>query len=155
MKIKYKEKISSISIRIEITPLPQVYNDEIQELSSLVSTEAIAQFISPFDKIKSTLYRIRSKTIPKLPKTTEEIIIPDNFAKTLDQKERFLLFDTKDVDRIIAFCSMSGLSRLSQADQWHIDATFKASPKLYYQLLIIHAYIHETTFPCVYILFKK
>ena len=69
--------------------------------------------------------------------------------------KRFLLFDTDDDDRIICFSSDSGLKMLSECDRWHVDATFKACPDIYYQLLIIHAFYKNKMLPCVFILMKN
>jgi hypothetical protein len=66
--------------------------------------------------------------------------------------EQFLLFDTKDVDRIIAFGSAKCIRLLRSCDQWHIDETFKSAPSIYYQVFTIHAWYLEKKCPCVYIL---
>ncbi|CAF1075534.1 unnamed protein product [Brachionus calyciflorus] len=105
----------------EITPVTEIYDEEVNELTRLLSSEVIADLMPSFESLRSNLYRIRNKSIPILPQTTDDIILTPTFTKTFD----FLLFDTQDSDRILAFCTASGLSRLSSASQWHIDATFK------------------------------
>ncbi|CAF0898485.1 unnamed protein product [Brachionus calyciflorus] len=85
----------------EITPIPEIYDEEINPLWN------------------------SQKFLPNLPKSPEEINLPEDFKKTV-VGEPFLLFDTMDDDRIIAFCTNNGLTRLSKAEQWHLDATFKA-----------------------------
>ncbi|CAF0894060.1 unnamed protein product [Brachionus calyciflorus] len=91
----------------EITPLPQVCNDEIQELSTLVWTDAIVQFIFPKSNQHCIAFILRQNL--NYQKQLRRSLFLITSQKTLDQKERVLLFDTKDVNRIIAFCSMSGL----------------------------------------------
>jgi hypothetical protein len=54
---------------------------------------------------------------------------------------RFLLFDTGDKEnRMIAFASNIGLEILSQSTQWHVDGTFKACPKISYQLYTLQVW---------------
>ena len=65
------------------------------------------------------------------------------------------MYDTNDDDRAIAFCSDAGLEKLAKSDQWHIDGTFQAARLIYYQLLIIHAFLFGFMFPCCYILLKS
>jgi hypothetical protein len=49
--------------------------------------------------------------LPKLPTDASEIILTEEYSQTVDKK-RFLLFDTNDDDRVIAFCSEDGLDKL-------------------------------------------
>ena len=65
---------------------------------------------------------------------------------------RFLLFDTKGSDRIIAFASSYQLQRLSQVTRWHADGTFKAAPELFSQVYLIHGWYLDEMHPCVFIL---
>jgi hypothetical protein len=138
----------------EITPIPEIYDDEIASLNEFLSKETINAYIPPFRSMRSTLYNIRIKNLPKLPTDASEIILTEEYNQTVDKK-RFLLFDTNDDDRVIAFCSEDGLDKLSKANQWHIDGTFKAAPSIYYQLIIVHAYDHGNMFPCCYILMRN
>ena len=65
----------------------------------------------------------------------------------------FLLFDFWEQDqRYIGFGSLDGLKMLGKASQWHLDGTFKASPRLYYQLLVIHAWLNGQMIPALFVL---
>jgi hypothetical protein len=138
----------------EITPIPEIYDDELTSLNELLSSEVISIYIKPFKSMRSTLYNIRKKTIPNIPTSTDEIDLNEEYTHTTFNK-RFLLFDTNDDDRAIGFCSEAGLEKLAKSDQWHIDGTFKAAPLIYYQLIIIHAYLYGFMFSCCYILVKN
>lgn len=125
--------------RDEQTPLKQIYNQEVERLSKSkknYQSAIIAAYAPKFESLESALLRHRRKLTPTLPTTVIEIELIDEWTLTR-LKTRFLLIDTKANDRITIFASDNGLSMLSMATQWHADATFKATPSLYYQLVII------------------
>ncbi|CAF1391294.1 unnamed protein product [Adineta ricciae] len=65
--------------------------------------------------------------------------------------DQFLLYDNEKGDnRIIIFSTRTDLNRLSHSDHWHMDGTFKISPKLFYQLYSIHGHFQGRTFPFLY-----
>ena len=130
----------------EVNPIPEIYDDEIATLNEFLSTDVISRYISPFQTMRTTLYNIRKKKLPSIPNHTSEIALTEEFAQTIDKK-RFILYDSNDDDRVIAFCSDAGLEKLAASDKWHIDGTFKAAPLMYYQLLIIHSYLFGVMFP--------
>ncbi|CAF1044582.1 unnamed protein product [Brachionus calyciflorus] len=73
--------------------------------------------------------------MPRLPKEISESSLNlDRFCMTSYSKE-FLLFDTVDIDRKIAFASKIQLEILSKSTKWHINGTFKSCPNLYYQFI--------------------
>ena len=68
----------------------------------------------------------------KLPKTRDEIELTGAYTKTLNGQD-FLLIDSKNKDRIVAFASKSSLEILARHQSWHADGTFKSGSKHYYQ----------------------
>ncbi|CAF0949922.1 unnamed protein product [Brachionus calyciflorus] len=60
--------------------------------------------------IKSQLYYIRGKNRPKLPTSTDELVLEDEYVLTNDNK-RFLLLDSKDDDRLVCYSSDVGLAK--------------------------------------------
>jgi hypothetical protein len=69
---------------------------------------------------------------------------------------RFLLFDTGDKpNRMIAFASDIGLEILSKSNQWHVDGTFMACPKIFDQFYTIQAWHMGEMHPCVYVYMKE
>ena len=91
--------------------------------------------------------------LPKLPTKTDEIELSLKYIMT-NYHELFLLFDTKDGDRIICFCSKN-LVCLNLSPEWHIDGTFGTSPYLYYQMYIISALYLGEMHPCCFVFLKN
>ncbi|CAF0728819.1 unnamed protein product [Brachionus calyciflorus] len=58
---------------------------------------------------------------------TDDIVLDGEFVVCQDGKSHFLLFDSKDEDRIIGFTSDTCLNILSKSGTWHVDdeATYK------------------------------
>ena len=104
-----------------------------------------------FENIRRGLGKIRRKDTPVLPKTQVAIDLDGQYLTTI-YLGRFLLFDTKSSDRIIAFASSFQLQILSQATRWHADGTFKAAPELFSQVYLIHGWYLDEMHPCVFIL---
>lgn len=107
-----------------------------------------------YDSYKSCLYDQKAKTLPKLPTNTDEIVFRMHYTLT-NYGEPFLLFDTKDGDRIICFSSLHQLKCLSISVEWHIDGTFGTSPYLYYQMYIISAWYLGEMHPCCFVFLKN
>ena len=84
-----------------------------------------------FSVIKTMLYRQRHKTLPRLPKTRQEI--------NVEGREPILLFTT---DR--------NLELLCEADVVFSDGTFSTAPKLFDQLYTFHAESQRHMLPLVY-----
>lgn len=107
-----------------------------------------------WSEIKHVFKYHRSLKQPKLPKDHSEISITGELAY-LNGKP-FLRFDNKDSkSRILIFMSDSGAETLANSMTWHFDGTFKACPKLFYQILTIHGNFHHRVIPCAYILLSK
>ncbi|CAF1129387.1 unnamed protein product [Brachionus calyciflorus] len=101
----------------------------------------------------------------------EETPIPKIFCEELDKLvasglehqqiaayinlNKFVLFDLKDSDRIIGFCSPIGFEILKKTKQFHIDGTFKSTPKIYYQTYGIYCWFLNQMFPAVFVLLSE
>ncbi|CAF0823071.1 unnamed protein product [Brachionus calyciflorus] len=137
------------------TPIPKLY---YQARADLISNDVDPIYLSKnfpeLISIQKSLYKLRNSKLPPHVNNTEEIILEGEYIVCQDGKNRFLLFDTKDNDRIIAFASDTGLKILSQSDSWHVDGTFKAAPKCYAQVFTINAWFMNQMFVCVYLLLK-
>lgn len=149
------ESLIKNKVLTTITPIQEIYEQELVRLAEIIPESSIATYLPQYEEIKANLYRIRKRNLPTLPITSEDIVLTGEWTQTIS-KQQFLLFDTgaHDPDRLICFCSNSGLSNLSSAKQWHVDATFHASTKQFYQLLIIHSY-QDIMLPCAYVLMKR
>ena len=53
-------------------------------------------------------------------------------------------------EMFLMFATALNLYYLSKADVWYGDGTFKACPKLFYQLYTIHAEVHGQILPLVF-----
>ncbi|CAF1083593.1 unnamed protein product [Brachionus calyciflorus] len=123
-----------------INNLEQFSNSQSQRginkiLEQEYDIEELAAKMPKYDNIRDRFYTKRNQDIPSLPKSLERIdsSLP-RFQKTT-YKKRFLLFDTDDKERIIAFASDIQLEILSKSKRWHVDDTFKCCPTIYYQIL--------------------
>lgn len=83
--------------------------------------------------------------------TRQTIQLEGKWTETLNH-EQFLLADDGDADQhIIIFATDQILHRLT-ASTIYMDGTFKACPKLLYQLFSIHIFIEGVQFPALYAL---
>ncbi|CAF0974211.1 unnamed protein product [Rotaria magnacalcarata] len=64
----------------------------------------------------STAYRRRSSVLPPIPKTLEDIVIPDSL-KFLQNGDRYVTFDNPVPNRLIILCSSETLLALSMFSQ--------------------------------------
>jgi hypothetical protein len=70
--------------------------------------------------------------------SAQQIIIDKTF--TSNNKDPFLIYDNKRVNRIIGFGSPTGLRMLSESKAHHGDGTFHTKSKYFGQLYVIHAF---------------
>ena len=119
------------------------------------------------DKIKRTIQRVRNRNeaFPAAPGNVNNLRIPHQFRVT-GTGERFLLYDNHEdlpedesdeednedekPPRIVMFASDDGLQCLKDHEHWFYDGTFKVSPRLFYQIFVIHALVLGTAVPCVF-----
>jgi hypothetical protein len=130
--------------RNEYGTVGSIFRDEINHLiEEDFDIDELAAKMPKFENRKDKIYEQRNKDIPKNPKSVDKIdLSSERFSNTL-YKKRFLLFDTNDDDRIIAYASDIQLTILAKATRWHIDGTFKCCPDVYYQVFTIHALFNE------------
>ncbi|OXA61802.1 hypothetical protein Fcan01_00233 [Folsomia candida] len=101
----------------------------------------------------STLWR-RSRLVPPVRE------IPDLSGRFLGaDDEDFLKIDvtiSTPNERVLVFCTNKNLDWLQASDHWFCDGTFKSSPTLFEQLIVIHGLRFDgnkvTCFPLVYVL---
>lgn len=80
----------------------------------------------------------RNKNIPAIPKTVEDIILPDRFKVTL-KGENFILHDDGPVeDRMIIFGTLDNIKMLERAEAVYADGTFDVAPLIFKQMYSIH-----------------
>ena len=75
---------------------------------------------------------------------------------TTVQRDRFLLGEDGDgVDKIIVFASDSALHALANANICHMDGSFATAPRLFYQIVTLHAFVLGVMLPFVFGLLSK
>lgn len=111
---------------------PHVPPIQLMSAANAIPINVLSHMPNPLS-LQRTIQRERAKTLPKNPKTIEELgEIPVNFRITLDDDD-FLLYDSFDfVDdettgRILVYTTDNNLRVLSQCSMWHLDGTFSTA----------------------------
>ncbi|CAF0925869.1 unnamed protein product, partial [Brachionus calyciflorus] len=112
--------------RNEYGSINSIFRDETNRIiEEDYSIDEIATKMPKFENVKDKLYKARNKDIPTLPKNIQHVDLTSERYSNTKYKTRFLLFDTNDKERIIAYASDNQLQILSKSQRWHIDGTFK------------------------------
>ena len=129
---------------------------------SLEMTEPIlAKFPDPYH-MKKTLYNQRMKNLPPLPKSLEEVVIPEELS-AINILDRFNQLQTFNIlahdsskesgnDRFFIFTIEPHIERLRNCKIILADGTFDSVPKINYQLYTIHGVIGDIAPPLFYAL---
>jgi hypothetical protein len=93
-KIVVDEAISTMKTRAqkETMPIPQIYSQEIVKVRINNPGMETGSFFPSLHMIDSSLYRQRAKNYPKLPKSIEDLTMPDEWKVDL-HGEPFLIVD--------------------------------------------------------------
>ena len=140
--------------REQVTPIPIIYDEEIGCLSDRDYDEDVGEMIRKIptsERCRGSLYRSRSKLIPKLPKSQQDVNLQGPFTET-SVDERFLLCDdTNDQNlRILIFATDDNLRRLCDSSIILADGTFYSCPEQFYQLYSFHGNVNGTVFSLVF-----
>ncbi|CAF3355050.1 unnamed protein product [Rotaria sp. Silwood1] len=130
-----------------LTPVTEIYR---QNLVQYKRKKGTAEDVPIFNYIRSTAYRRRSSVLPPIPKTLEDIIIPDDL-KFLENGDPFLIFDNPAPNRIITLCSPQALIELSKCFYWLADGTFRSAPQKFVQSYSIHGRTEWGIHPFIHI----
>ena len=98
--------------------------------------------------------REKENSDPSVPLSLSELTIPPQYQNTA-KGDKFLLYDSKDDDRVLIFGTKKNLELLSNSTTWMMDGTFQTVPALFYQLYTIHGEIRDAYFPLVFGLLPK
>ena len=150
--------IDSIKTEVKQTmqPLKQLYEKSVNKFLVKENVD-LAKFIDfslecpDYENVRSGLGKIRREDTPLLPKSKETIDLDGQYLITI-YGQRFLLFDTKGTERIIAYSSNFQMEILGLSSQWHADGTFKTAPHLFAQNYLIHGWLNNEMWPCVTVL---
>lgn len=112
----------------------------VGEACASVDNEVIAAALPQTNAMARTGFRMRKTNAdyPQNPESLFDLVLPEEFKKTLNGED-FVMHDTgPDQKRIIMFSTAKNIEFLRTADAWHIDGTFDVVPQLFYQLYTIH-----------------
>ena len=136
--------------KTETTPIPQIYGDEISNLRKNhdAMPDGLLAEVPHFSAIKTMLYRQRHKTLPRLPKTRQEINLEGEWTRT--EGGDVFLRRVEGREPILLFTTDRNLELLCEADVVFSDGTFSTAPKLFDQLYTFHAESQGHMLPLVY-----
>ena len=126
-----------------VLPLKQMFEKSVNTYiknNQIETTDSFEEFslaCPDFENVRHGLSKLRRKETPLLPKTLITIDIDGKYCLT-SYHQPFLLFDTQDNNRIIAYSSEYQMEILAKSTQWHGDGTFKSAPTLFAQNYLIH-----------------
>ncbi len=90
-----------------------------------------------FKTLKYSLYLSRSKRIPRIPHTREDVHLDGEWTETLDGRN-FVLVNDGDAERMIIFATQQNVRLLCDVDALFMDGTFKMAPEMFHQ---VYSYI--------------
>ena len=131
----------------ETTPIPAIYREESLHLSM---ETAGAVNPPPFRSIHTSMYQIRHRNYPPLPKTIQDIILPEWMQQT-PRGEEFVLHQD-NIQGILIFGTMTNVEILTSREEIFVDGTFFVCPRLYYQLFTLHCFMYGKQVPLLYCL---
>ncbi|CAG2246348.1 unnamed protein product [Mytilus edulis] len=156
VKLKVDEILQTIKKRCreETTPVPTIYEQEVIKLRNPEwndETQEIVENLPTFESCRGSFYNERSKLIPALPKTRNEINLAEPWTVTT-VGEQFLMADDGLHDRIMMFTTRQNLTHLTAADIIYGDGTFYTCRDVFFQLYTFHAFVDGAIYPLVYAL---
>ncbi|CAF2953266.1 unnamed protein product [Rotaria sp. Silwood2] len=130
-----------------LTPVTGIYQ---QNLVQYKRKKGTTEEVPIFNYIRSTACRRRSSVLPPIPKTLEDIVIPDNL-KFFENGNPFVIFDNAVPNPLIILCSLEALITLSKCFYWLADRTFRSAPQKFVQSYSIHGRTEWGIHPFVHI----
>ena len=141
---RIKEKMKTRA-KNEITPIPQIY---LQEVAQDQDREHIAPILPTFSSIKTSLYHKRYEALPPLLRTVEDINFDGGWSKMVNG-EPFMLGSRAGV---FLFSTQGNIKLIAEAATLYMDGTFQICPRLFYQVFTINSFKHGQQFPLAYVL---
>ncbi|CAF4236309.1 unnamed protein product [Rotaria sp. Silwood2] len=130
-----------------LTPVTGIYQ---QNLVQYKRKKGTTEEVPIFNYIRSTACRRRSSVLPPIPKTLEDIVIPDNL-KFFENGDPFVIFDNAVPNPLIILCSPEALITLSKCFYWLADRTFRSAPQKFVQSYSIHGRTEWGIHPFIHI----
>jgi len=140
--------------RDEVLPAPAIYEEEIAKLRTPEwddDTRMMVEKLPTYNSCKTSLYHQRSKLLPRIPKTRQDINLEGEWTQTTSD-EKFLLIDDGNEERMLVFATRQNLEHLVAADVVYGDGTFYTCPDMFTQLYTLHAMVDNVMFPLLFAL---
>jgi MULE transposase domain len=125
-------------------PVRRVYDDVIQ-IDSGDSDDC-----PTFSNVRSRAKRFRSKFMPAIPRTIQDVVVDGDWAKTWKGR-KFLTYQDNNMG-LAVFTTKRLLKALQKADCLYVDGTFRTAPRPYQQFLTIHGKLNGFVVPMVFVL---
>ena len=136
-------------------PIPRLYNEALQEVRTFetesISNEEVVSNFQTLTSIKRLCITQDANACHKFQPPEMIFLLKEN-GQLHQQMNVFLLSTDGEENKIITLATDKMLERLSTANIWYIDGTFKFCPSLFYQLFTINIFVEEQQVPAVYML---
>lgn len=110
----------------------------VGEVSSLANVAVKPVLPSCAQMMRIVQRERKKKSCPTSPANLNVLVLPEEYMKTLDDKN-FLIFDSGPGDeRLMIFSTEENLNELARCTSIHMDGTFNVAPILFTQLYTIH-----------------
>ncbi|KAK4883085.1 hypothetical protein RN001_006404 [Aquatica leii] len=131
----------------------QIFAEAVQTLENTTRARMPLE-----DSMKRTLRNQKSKNLPSMPATLQELVIEGDWTMSggLNPK-RFLLHDNgpNAEERMIIFATDSSLRFLSQSNEWYFDGNFSLAPPMFLQLYVIRIRLRGLLLTAAFSLLQK
>lgn len=107
--------------------------------------EEVIVSLKTYQQLRNTINRARSKRFPTLPKSIDDISVPDSLKTSANG-----IFFRLNVNKMLIFVTNEFLTYLCSADHIYADGTFRSVPRLFQSLYSIHIMKNEIMVPIVY-----
>jgi hypothetical protein len=137
----------------EEKPIPSIYSEELNKPRDNKwddTSREVVERLPTFNSAKSSLYRIRRKQTPPLPRSMTDIASEGKWKQTATGDSFLLVDDNEPRRRIIAFVTTENLSDLANADIFFCGGIFYTCPNLFYQIYSIRIPIDDLMTPVIY-----
>lgn len=92
-----------------------------------------APYMPNRDAMRTMIHRERNKNLPKLPKTVQEIVIPDELTK-VNCKQYLIGQFLEENECVVVFATEENCRFLNKAPYWLMDGTFRCCPQPFVQI---------------------
>lgn len=132
--LELRRKIKETAVTSMETPV-QI----IQQCSQYIPSSRTPHVPSD-NALRCLIKRTRNKDIPSLPRTINDIVIPDEFCK-VDSEQFLIAHYTYDGECVIIFSTMENIKLLVTSPYWLMDGTFKTCPLPFCQIYSVHGLV--------------